>query len=294
MRAAAAVLAAAAAASAQLPQPLALWRLQEATGQPRISEGVYSYALLDGDATRPVAGVAVPGGAPFGATAAYFAPRSVALNSSARLYAPRSSAPALTEGIAGPDATVTLAAWVRFNTSGGSAAAGEAMVCGVWDEAFSARQYALFTDLAVCSRAPQWAGGLGAHISPVGGPTPGYPFCETAACDPRPLNSGGWTCLVNSYNGTHITAYVNGTLAQNGAFNPYPLTGGIYQPANGAYGAEFGVGANQVTLNHTAGNPPVWHNLFTGFLGGLAVWNVSLDAAQVAAACELPPHFRLG
>ena len=283
------------ASSQPLRPPLALWDLQERTGQPRVSRGAAgAYALLDGNASSPIAAVAVPGGAPFGAFAASFAPRGH--NNSARLYAPRAAVPRLTDGLSGAAAQVTLLAWVSLP----NVTAAEGLVAGVWDEygvaggATGARQYAIFLALGACGAAngAAYHRGLAGHISPGGGPTPGSRFCETAACDPRPLAPApAWHCLATTYDDAAIRVYVNGTFAANAARNPFPLTGGIWGPAGepGRVGAEFGVGANRV--NTSVGGRPVWENNFAGLLGGLAVWDTALSEGDVARACALAPGF---
>jgi hypothetical protein len=273
--------AALAAGSVALPEPLALWTFQEATGAPRISSGLHAIALVDGNASLPIAqaadGVWGPHSASFPATPG---------NNSQRLYAPRAAAAPLTSGIAGPAATVTMVAWVKR-----SGPTFEGMVAGVWDEYAAARQYAIFTDLGACSTAPVYAHGLAAHISNCGGPTPGQRYCVTRACDPEALPVGAWHCLANVYDGANITAYLNGTLHSNGDANPFAYPGGIYSPeAAGRAGAEFGVGANYV--NKTAGAPPVLSNQFLGLLGGLAVFSQPLTQAQVAQVCASAPGFR--
>ena len=148
----------------------------------------------------------VPGGAPFGPRALKFDLQTS--NNSARLFASRLSAPAITEGISGPTATVTLQAWVSI--PGG---VGEGLVAGVWDEygilggSTGARAYAIFVNLGKCASANGsiYAGGLAAHISPIGGPTPGDKFCSTAACDPRKLGSyPAWHCLTTVWSGAHL------------------------------------------------------------------------------------------
>jgi hypothetical protein len=177
-------------------------------------------------------------------------------------------------------------------------------------------------------------GGLAAHISPVGGPTPPSPYCQTAACDPRSLAPNAWHCLVNtyvapsclkrdihplrspsvhlslslsfscfssfflscsflflfgrSYDDANIRAWVNGTLIDNGSHNPYPLTGGIYDPERtGGYGAEFGVGLNRINASNPSNGHFVWANRYTGLLGGIAVWNTTLSQDDIAAACQM-------
>jgi hypothetical protein len=261
------------------PTPLAFWTFQEPTSSPRISQGSLGpLSLLDGNASDPIK--TVPGGI-FGPSSAYF-PGDDGTNNTRRLYASRQSAPGITSAIAGPQATVSLIAWVYRDAA--DTASSEGMVAGVWDEYLKARQYALFLDLGACSTAPTYNHGLAAHISPVGGPTPGNRFCITRACDPEPLPAAAWHCIANTYNGTHIVAYLNATLHPNGGDNPYALAGGIYSPeAAGAPGAEFGVGANVV--NKTAGAPPVTSNQYKGRVGGLAVFASALSQQEVAQVC---------
>ena len=71
-------------------------------------------------------------------------------------FAFRWTGAALAAGIAGPNATFTLVAWVRRNASNDASV--EGMVAGVWDEYARARQYAIFTDLGACRTAPEPAG----------------------------------------------------------------------------------------------------------------------------------------
>jgi hypothetical protein len=283
----------AAAAAAAAPSPVALFTFQE-LGAPYASSGAERYFLIDGNASHPIATRAVLG-APFGARAAAFDAPMV-YNNSARLFAPRAAAPGITSGIAGPDARVTIVAWVQLLSA---SVVGGPLIAGAWDEfgveggRTGARQYALFLNLGACRGAPSFANGVAAHISPVGGPTPGSPYCETAACDPRVLVPGAWQCIANTYDGVNIKAYLNGTLVANGARNPFPLTGGIYDAERvGGFGAEFGVGLNRVNASadgRTGGFH--WENRFEGLLGGIAVYNESLALADVAAACAMGAGF---
>jgi hypothetical protein len=293
------------AGAAALPQPLALWRFQESAAPYNSTGTAGAYSLLQGNASHPIPTVPASG-APFGPLAACFgahcsAPATAAaaaaaagFNNSARLYAPRDAAPAITEGLSGPSATVTLVAWVSLP----SLDRPEGLVAGVWDEygveggATGARAYALFLNLGACaaSGGAAYAGGLAAHISPSGGPSPGSRFCTSAACDARALAPWpAWHCLANTYDGSAIRAFVNGSLAPNAWRNPYNLTGGIFRPGPGRVGAEFGVGANRV--NASAGAPPQWSNAFQGLLGGLAVWGSALAPEDVARACALARGF---
>lgn len=271
-------------AVAELPSPLAFWTFQEAEGQPRLSTGsLGTVALVDGNTSSPIQ---QGQGGVFGPHSAYFPGYSG--NNSQRLCASRAAAPGLTVDIAGPNATVTMIAWTRRPASATTA---EGMVAGVWNEYAQARQYAIFTDLGACSTAPVYAGGLAAHISAVGGPTAGQKYCVTRACDPLPLPSNVWHCLANVYNGSHIIAYLNGTLHDNGRDNPYYYPDGIFSPeSSGREGAEFGVGANYV--NKTAGGPPVLSNVMAGYLGGLAVFSQPLQQADVSTVCSWAAGFK--
>jgi hypothetical protein len=99
------------AAPAPLPQPLAFWTFQEPTGAPRVSTRArHSYALADGDAAHPVESTSSEG---------LFGPRAVnftATSPTQRLRAVRSAVPALTTDLAGPEAVVSVVAWVKRPT----------------------------------------------------------------------------------------------------------------------------------------------------------------------------------
>ena len=283
-----------------LPPALALWTLQEPTGVARVSSGLYAYKLIDGNTSHAIERVTVNGSAaPFGEFAAKFSALTSSYNNSARLYAPRDEALAITEGISGPNATVTLVTWIslsQLNKNGG------AYIAGVWDEygvvggTTGARAYALFLNLAICQpyNGSLFAGGVVAHISPVGGPTPGNKYCTTAACDSRKLESDSWHCIANTYDGNEIRAYVNGTFITNSYRNPFLLNGGIFDPESsgaGRIGAEFGVGANRVNSTDIGENGFRWANTYEGLLGGIAVWNTSFSQADVIRACALGRGF---
>ena len=287
--------------SSPLPLALALWTLQEPTGVARVSSGIYAYKLIDGNTSNAIKRVAA-NNAPFGEYAASFS--ALNYNNSARLYSPRDEAFEITEGISGPNATVTLVSWISLSQSNKN---GGAIVAGVWDEygivggSTGARAYALFLNLAICQQplnGSLFAGGVVAHISPVGGPTPPGKFCTTAACDPRKLESNSWHCIANTYDGNEIRAYVNGTFINNSFRNPFHLEGGIFDPKStnasgngGRIGAEFGVGANRVNSTDIGQNGYRWANTYEGLLGGIAVWNTSLSQADIIRACALGKGF---
>jgi hypothetical protein len=257
------------------PEPLALWTFQEPTGRPRLSVGMHEYSLEDGNNSYPVErGI----GGLFGPFSANF----TAAAPNQRLRAERATVPALTVDLGGVSARVSLVAWVRRPVQqSNNRSSFYGFVAGVWgDTSMEARQYALYFDLGACNGdAPTYAHGAAAHISNVGGPTPGHKWSVTAACDPRPLPPDMWHCVANVYDGETIRVYVNATLSDNGNVNPYPLTGGIYSPeAAGRAGAEFGVGVT----------PAFGFNQFEGLLGGLAVFNSALTPVQLGAVCEWP------
>ncbi len=254
---------------------------------PRVSGNgaAYSYALVDGDPSFPIEQVE---GGVFGPYSAYF-PVSGPGNGTQRLFVARKDAPEITAGIAGPSATVSLFSWVRLDSN---ATTHEGLVAGVWDEEWPGeRQYAIFLDLGACQNATVWNHGLAAHISNVGGPTPGQRYCVTRACDPRPIPNSEWHCLTTVYDGQKITAFVNGTSVNNGYDQPFYYPGGIFSPeAAGRPGAGFSVGANFVNTSTT--NPaPTLSNRFKGRVGGVAVFNTSLSAEDVAAVCAQAAGF---
>ena len=276
-----------------IPKPVAFWTFQEPTGSPRRSQppALHSYQLTDGDTQHPVESARIAG--PFGPRVLNF----TASSPTQRLRAERQNVPALTSGLAGPGAEVSLIAWVQRPTGGWF----HGFLAGVWGDADGARgaphppqntrQYAVYFDLGACNGENGHGGvvyqhGLAAHISNSGGATPGHPFCVTAACGPQSLAPNAWHCVGNVYDGRDIRAYVNGTLANNSKVNPYPYPGGIYSPeaANrSSDGAEFGVG---VSMSFGV-------NQFTGLLGGLVVFNRSLSQSQLAEVCDWPwrqPH----
>lgn len=295
----------AAGTSAALPVPLTFWKFQEPAGAPRVSEGQHAYLLSDADPDHPVGRTAAGGGL-FGR----FALNLTGGSAEQHLRAERHTAPAITTSIAGPDATVSMVAWVKrpagvyrrdnqwLNNSYG-------FLAGVWGDttALEARQYAIYFDLGACRAeaghgtvkgTPVYHQGLAAHVSNCGGATPGYQYSMTAACDPRPLQAEDWHCVANVFDGRAINAYVNGTLVTNPAggslgkvplpptVNPYPYAGGIYSPeAHNRTGAEFGVGMGD------CGN--CGYNQYTGLLGGLAVFAEPLPQAQVAEVCAWAP-----
>ena len=261
----------------------AFWRFQKtavgADGSIVYVDDVHGYELLPDNASWPPSHVSTHGGV--------FGEYTVEFKMGQRLWAPRATVPALA-AIAGHDATVTVVAWVKLTRS----LPGGCIVGGLWEEDTASRQYAIFMDHTAHCAADN---GLVAHISAEGGPSPGQPYCESAACGASNLSVGVWHCLANVYNGTHILAYVNGSLdstdnPSQSDRNPFAYpnpprfpNGGIYKPPPGQ-GANLTLGANMV--KHT--DWPVKHlsDTFIGLIGGFAVQASAMSPADLAALCR--------
>lgn len=221
-----------------MPGLVAFWDFQEPAGSPRISRGPNRIALREGGA--PVERVA---GGPFGAYAARFIPGSW-------LEATQDEAPALDLR-----RRVTLIAWLQREAKEQQECQA---VAGKWLETGKRRQYCLFLDLRIHASAQQAA----MHVSTIGGPTPGHPWCMDAAIGATPVPLGTWVEIRGSYDGRQARVTVDGVPDPRPGFNPYDYPGTLL-----GGGADFTVGAV-----HRGGSMGNW---FCGRLGGLAV----LDAA---------------
>jgi len=96
------------------------------------------------------------------------------------------------------------------------------------------------------------------------------------------------------YNGTHILAYVNGTLDNTAdparvADNPFAYpdpprfpNGGIFKPPAGS-GANLTLGANMV--KHTDWPVKRLADTFFGRIGGFAVKGTAMTPSEIAALC---------
>ena len=184
-------------------------------------------------------------------------------------YIPRAELGAL--NVCGPDARVTVVAWVKR-----SSAQPWQFIAGVWDETRAKRQYGLFlnaaryTDQPTLQRHP-CADRLHGHISDVGGPTAGDVCCLTYATGRTPLPLDAWLMLALTYDGSAIRVYVNGELDTWEGANPFYLGGGIFDGGEG--GADFTIGSNSVA-GHMG-------NAFDGVLGGLAVFDRTLAESDL-------------
>jgi hypothetical protein len=279
-----AVSSSASASASPLPPAAAQWDFA-ARNKP-LCDTVSGACLTQHNASDPVATVAGAG--------AVFGPERAQ-----RIAAPRSSVPRLT-AIAGPNATVSVVAWLRpapGYTRGG-------FVGGLWDEGDAARQYALYMGPMARCETPE---GVVGHISADGGPPAdiGHLACESAACGSTSLAAvaASWHCVSITYDGASIRAYLNGSLDDwlhprfNGSdLNPFrypepptfPL-GGIFAPPAGHPAADIAFGAN--FINHGHGKV-LSSGGFRGTLHGYAVWGDALAPVQIKQACEMMRPFK--
>ena len=250
-----------------LPDLAAFWPLDEPAGSPRRAVG-------GGPALQEAAGPveSVEGGV--------FGSRILMLRHGQWLEAPRATLGAL--DIHGPDAEVTLVAWFRRDHPGHWQA-----VAGVWDESINCRQYCLFahahlrTLSASLSRLP-CEDRLHAHVSNVGGPTPGKTFCYTYATGATAAPVGVWCCAALVYARGVVSLYRDGRLDSEPGSNPFPAPGGLFNA--GAPGAPFAVGANSVR--------GVMGNFFGGLIAGVAVYSRALSPRELAVLAAPLPRLR--
>jgi hypothetical protein len=234
------------------PSLISFWDFQEAPGKPRVAKGPYPYILKEagGPVDRIAEGI-------WGKYSAHMQPGKW-------FSIPRSQCPAL--DIHGPQAQLTILAWIKREAK--TVQTGECQaVAGIWNESRKQRQYCLFIDLRIHDSQDQACG----HVSSVGGPTPGYPYCMDAAIGKTPLGIGEWHYLAFTYDSEYSRIFLDGRLDTREQLNPYAYKGGLYN--GGPQGADFTVGA--VDRSGEIGN---W---FTGLIGGLAVFNRAISTAEI-------------
>lgn len=238
-------------APVDVPGLVSFWDFQQPAGEARLSQGPYRYALHEqaGPVQRIEGGI-------FGSYAARLGPGQW-------LSAPRAAVPAL--NLHGPQAQVTVVAWLKREQKSNPKEC-EA-VAGMWLETGKCRQYCLFLNLRIFDSADQVCG----HVSAIGGPTPGHPWCMDASIGQTPVPFDQWQCAAFTYDGQFARSYLNGRLDPRRDRNPYPYPGGLF--AAGADGADFTVGAV-----HRSGQ---MGNFFQGALGGLAVFSRALNAQEM-------------
>lgn len=248
---------------------VAFWDFQSSLDGVWQSEGAGSYCLAERGGKAEVVEAA---GGPFGDQAIRF-------GGGVWLECPRAHCPEL--NICGPEAEVSVVAWIRRGRNPGE---GCEAIAGMWNE-HGRRQYGLFLNLLIHDSAQQ----VGAHVSAVGGPTPGHRYCMDAAIGATPVPMDVWQCVAMTYGGGEARAYLNGVLDERAGRNPFPYRGGIYD--GGADGADFTVGAvaRPRYVEMRDGTPVevghVQSNLFHGLMGGLAIYDRALEAREI---------FRLG
>lgn len=223
---------------------VSFWDFQEKTAAGYIAKGPHPYRLqeMNGELARKDGGILFEQGK--------------------WLRCPRSECPEL--NIHGPDAQVTVAAWVNRSTL---ESAGCEAVAGMWDESRKKRQYCLFLNLLIWDSAEQVCG----HVSSSGGPTPGYKYCMTSSIGGTPVTKGEWHFVAFTYDGVYAKSYLDGRLDARETYNPYEYREGLYD--GGEDGADFTVGA--VDRSGEIGN------FYRGLLGGLAVFNRALSAEEI-------------
>jgi hypothetical protein len=239
------------AAPLQVPGLVAFWDFQQPAGEARLSQGPHRYALQEsaGPVQRVEGGV--------------FGPYAARLGPGQWLSARRATVPAL--DLHGPDAQVSVVAWLKREHKAKPTEC-EA-VAGMWLETGKCRQYCLFLNLRIFNSADQVCG----HVSSIGGPTPGHPWCMDASIGQTAVPFDQWQCAAFSYDGQFARSYLNGRLDTRPDRNPYPYPGGLF--AAGDNGADFTVGAV-----HRSGE---MGNFFQGLLGGLAVFSRALTAQEM-------------
>lgn len=232
------------------PNLVAFWDFQEAPCEGRVSKGAHPYTLLDG--AGPVERV----------EDGVFGRYSAHIEEGKWLRIPRKECEGL--NIAGPNAQVTVAAWVKRGYKSNTQCE---FMAGVWNETEEKRQYGLFLNLSIWDSSEQVCG----HVSSIGGPTPGHPWCMDASIGATAVPREQWQFVAFTYDGHYARSYLNGKLDERAERNPYPYPGGLYD--GGESGADFTVGA--VDRLHEIGN------YYVGLLGGLAIYNRALTDAEM-------------
>ncbi len=250
---------------------IAHWDFQTSQGGIWQSTGEGSYCLAECGGNAEVVD---DEDGPFGS-------RAIRFGNGVWLECPRSHCPGL--NIHGPKAEVSLVAWIKRSRNPGE---GCEAIAGMWNE-HGQRQYGLFLNLLIHDSAQQ----VGAHVSAVGGPTPGHRYCMDAAIGARPVPFDVWQCVAMTYGRGEARAYLNGLLDERPGRNPYPYAGGIF--AGGPEGANFTVGAvarpqyvdmqegRAIEVGH------IQANLFHGLIGGLAVYDRALGAEEIFGLAAL-------
>lgn len=229
---------------------VSFWDFQEEAGRPRVAKGPHTYALKEGEGAIE----RIDGG--------ILGPYAARLKFGQWFQTLREEGPEL--DIHGKDAQVTVIAWVKREERVTPECQA---IAGMWNETRKQRQYCLFLDLIIWDSHEQ----VGGHVSGVGGPTAGHPWCMDASIGQTEVPYGEWQCIAFSYDARHARSYLNGQLDERPQFNPYAYEEGLFD--GGPDGADFTVGAV-----HRGGE---MGNFFNGVLGGLAVFNRALTPQEM-------------
>ncbi|MDF1754872.1 MAG: sialidase domain-containing protein [Verrucomicrobiales bacterium] len=245
-----------------IPDLVCFWDFDEAEGEARVSEGQKQYALQE--VKGPIA--RVEGSAP-----GKYAAR---IKAGQYFSIPDGKFEAI--DFHGPEAQVSVVALVRRR-----AVSYWQAVAGIWNETRKQRQYCLFisggtrSDARTMKRFPT-KDEVHGHVSNVGGPTEGHRYCITYSSSGTKVPQEEWTLIAMTYDGRASRAYVNGKLAAEEGYNPYPLKGGLF---NGD--GDFTVGA--VDRGGEIGN------YFNGEIDELSIYSRALtdkEMLKLAAKVE--------
>lgn len=237
-----------------IPDLVCFWDFDEAEGEVRVSQGKEAYALQE--VNGPIA--RVEGSAP-----GKYAAR---IKAGQYFSIPDGKFEAI--DFHGPEAQVSVVALVR-RVAGSYWQA----VAGIWNETRKQRQYCLFinattrSDARIMKRFPT-KDEVHGHVSNVGGPTEGHPFCITYSSSGTKVPQKQWTLIAMTFDGKVSRAYVNGTFVAEEGYNPYPLEGGLF---NGD--GDFTVGA--VDRGGEIGN------YFNGELDELSIYSRALSDMEM-------------
>ncbi|MEM6391719.1 MAG: LamG domain-containing protein [Planctomycetota bacterium] len=235
------------------PALVSFWDFRGEPRGPLVAQGRGAYALYE--QAGPMEHL--DGEGPFG--------HSLRFREGQWLRCPRADGPMLDLG--GPDAEVTLVAWLRRAAkSNGICQA----VAGMWDEMRRCRQYALF--IGAMNQHNRQVG----HVSNVGGPTQGDRYCQTGSVGQTELPLGRWVCLTMAFGRGEVASYLDGKPDGVWERNPEAFPFGLFE--GGADGVDFTVGAVQRSRA-----PGPYDNFLVGDLGGLAVFDQRLDDTEIVA-----------
>ena len=197
------------------------------------------------------------------------------------LRASSTKAPALSIG--GPNAQVSIVAWLKRAPRPAGEHPGCQFIAGVWNE-HGRRQYGMFLNLRIWDSGEQ----IGAHLSHHGGATPGFGYCMDAAIGATKLGFESWHCAGISYDGHSARVWLDGVLDKRepqgeAGRNPFFYPKGLL-----AGDADFTIGAVQrparVVTNCEGSfveHGALLANPFVGWLGGLAVFRRALEGKEM-------------